>query len=327
MKFRTLLLSTAGAIAMAGGAQAADLAVAAPGGVCADGWIAVSGWCLQVGIRVREILSIAADGSADADTTARVVFRGMMPSEWGDVGVQVPVEAKHEGAHGIVAPAEDNQVNLVDGTFVYVGGFQFGWFNNPGPGGGLSTDNDSFHPDNGNNNAAQYTFGNVGGGALSVYFSQADTYADGNFIVAGGWSGAMGPASISLNGGYVGRDGTSGWGANVGVTVPLMNTGAKFKVVAAYAQDAAGFATNHAISTLGKTWVVNGSIQVPLGAIVTLGGTVAYENMAGATQWQGVVDLIEQLNAVIQLRQEAVYSSLTGDITGMAWVQGAVGSP
>src|SRR2546423_6331597 len=99
MKFRTLLLSTAGAIAMAGGAQAADLAVAAPGGVCADGWIAVSGWCLQVGIRVREILSVASDGTVDADTKVRTVFRGMMPTEWGDAGVQVPFEAEHFGAH------------------------------------------------------------------------------------------------------------------------------------------------------------------------------------------------------------------------------------
>jgi len=311
---------------MAGGAQAADLAVAAPGGVCADGWIAVSGWCLQVGIRVREILSVASDGTVDADTKVRTVFRGMMPTEWGDAGVQVPFEAEHFGAHELAPGVLDNRVHLVDGTFVYVGGFQAGWFNNPGPG-GLFSDNDSFHPDNGNNNAAQYTFGNVAAGALTLYVSQADTYVDGNYILAAGWAGSLGGASVSINGGWVGRDVSSGWGANVGVTIPM--GGAKFKVVAAYSNNAPGFATNHGLDIVapGTVWVADATVQIPLGAINTLAGGVAYENFAGAVHWQAVADLIQQWNPVIQTREEITWDSVTSDASGFIWIQGAVGNP
>jgi len=304
MKFRTLVLSTAGAMAMVGGAQAADLAVAAPGGVCPDGYISVGVWCFQPALRVRVYATYTDTGASTVNTDLKVVLRGLVETEIGTIKVNVPFAWNH-AAPGLVG---------TDGAWIDIADMlRLGWFNPDGSGGQLGLDNDLSHSDFGNPDGVRAKWA-MGGGSVAIgAWDAGDTIVDGNVLIAAHFAASMGGLGITISPSYLMRGvGPNGWGINGSIAGDVGSV--KWKFIAGYETDNVGAIANHNISDLGTGWNVGGSFTLPVGFLGTLGVGAVHEVLAGAATDTVGVALAQTPATGLEIREEG-----TVNVTTSTW--------
>jgi hypothetical protein len=326
MKFRTLLLGTAAAFGMAGGAQAADLAVAEAIDyvkVCdayGAGYYYIPGTdtCLRIGgfvqldvwfydddvvgnwAGVDEKFLDGYQASWEFKTEAGVNFTARTMSDLGPVVTHIAFVTNSNNADIVTQGFGDAKVVRLDNAYGSIGPLLFGWTNSTFDYGGGFTYDGSIRSDKKTDQIRwSYMFGSWG---LMVGLEDPrDRYvpnaknATGDFpdivlAITGGGGGWDWKASAAVTD----RASGTGWGVQLGVTGDL-GGGFKLRAQGAYTDNApqyagiapcVGFCANE-----GAWWSALVSASVALSGNVSAAATASYADgpAAGDEQYQAAI--------------------------------------
>ena len=217
MNIKTLILSSAAALATVSGAHAADAIVAAEPEpmeyvrVCdafGTGYFYIPGTetCLKIGGYVRFQTDIGRDASNTSDwdsfTRAQLQFTAKSDTEFGALTSVIALRGQADNGASTA-----NRPEFVDAAYIELAGFrvgfQYNWWDDDMSG---ETDTLASGPTNMNSIRYQYEAGNFAAGIsldeLEGYGSGFNGEADNNFGVSGQISGKFGAVSAYLLGGY-----------------------------------------------------------------------------------------------------------------------------
>jgi hypothetical protein len=304
MKFKTLLLSTATAFTVAGGAQAADLYVAEPVDyvkVCdAFGvgywYIPGTDTCLKIGGYVRfdinlhsDTVSIASGHSGAWDFVSKgyVSVTAQSMTDYGPMTGFVAIN----GAFG--DPSSSLNANAtIDEVFLSLGPLLAGKTGSTYDyGGGYTYDGSSLDSDTAQNQIrlswAMNGFGLMFGIEDSRYrWGTSSTNDMPDLIAAITWSQGAWDGKLSV--GYTDLTTGGAWGAQAAASVKLdqISPGSAFRVKVAYAEDAYSFAGGTTTVT-GSYWSALASFKWYLTPNVYAAATYDYvDNPVGPDDWQ-----------------------------------------
>jgi hypothetical protein len=320
MKFKTLLLGSAAALVVAGGAQAADLSIAEPVDyvrICdafGTGYWYIPGTdtCLKIGGKVQFDARFfdLADVYYGVGTSASTTFDHS--AQWSfitEVGLNFTAKSMTEygvltGYIALVAKSDNSSYDggggvsgyklvKLDNAYLEFGNVLMGWTGSLYDYGGGYTYDGSIHSDT-KTDQVRFTWAAAGFGfALSVEdprdrwgTSLGTTYSMPDIIAAltmsqGSWDAKL-SAGFTEGGGYIGS-GLSGWGIQGAVTVKLdsIAPGDELRLKAAFANNAGSFVGGPLIS--GSNWSALASIKHYFTPMVAGALTFAYLNNGATT--------------------------------------------
>ncbi len=342
MKLKTLLLSTAAAVVVAGGAQAADLSVAEPVDyvkVCdafgAGYWyIPGSDTCLKIGGLVRmdvnfheesNVFNGASDHAASWDFATRVQLNVTAKSmtEYGPLTAFLELRAdsnnndKTNHYYSVDSGDSGKYSAYLDSAYLELGMLLVGRTGSVYDySGGFNWDYNDFDADDGADQV-RLTWAMSGFGIQLAIEDPRDRWGStlpdsySTPAIVGNISWAQGPWSVQLSGGYVETWAGSGFGAQIGTTWKLdsIAPGDKLLLKAAWAQnEASRFAVSGAdVYEGGSIWSAAASFQHFWTPTVSSAVTVQYFDQTGGTYDDNAY----------QIGGNLVWAPVTGFIAGV----------
>jgi hypothetical protein len=323
MRFKTLILGTAAAFAMVGGAQAADLAVAAPVGksVCdafGVGYYYIPGTdtCLKVSTYIRETFmyrsqATGPDGNFLSQTEASIEATAKWMSAIGEGTIDVQMLEDTGG--GSQTSADSSNGVILDHATAKVGGFTFGYQNTIAESVGPWTDFGAYRNDHKTDNFG-YIF-SMGGVGLGIGVENNNVYwFNDSPDITGVLTASLGGLAVTATAAYhaSGSTNAAGEGFNIGATWGSAG-GLQLAANFAWSHNAGLFSGNAEVG--GDAMSAFAAFQAPIGGGTLLQGTLAWRdaaNLAGDDETRAVLAVVVPVAQNLTLSTEGYYDDTGG---------------